>query len=318
MGRLRTVSLILILGAWGGATEGAAPDDAAAAPSTATRQAPPAPPIKYLEAGAKLFNSEEFAGWPPSTWRRPIAIAISSATDEQKLLDAYLAELAKVQQAGMTSRPAGRPEGPGDRTRGRGGPDGGHGPDGRGGPGDGRRIAPPRWRRTRPPCPPARPRSSSADAGCSTRGASSSCAGNYDERPAEGRRGPHAGRPLGAVRRHAGQARAGHRSRPAQHGAGRPRTWPTPTCSTTAGPPGPGCRRPATCSNERPVRAGRGHRAGREVLGAVLQHVRGQSRQGDRGRPGPASPRQGPQPAGAPAGRPGASTTNWSRRPASS
>ena len=61
LGRLRTVSLILILGAWGGATEGAAPDDAAAAPSTATRKAPPAPPIKYLEAGAKLFNSQEFA-----------------------------------------------------------------------------------------------------------------------------------------------------------------------------------------------------------------------------------------------------------------
>ena len=60
LGRLRTVSLILILGAWGGATKGAAPDDAAAAPSTATRQAPPAPPIKYLEAGAKLFNTEQF------------------------------------------------------------------------------------------------------------------------------------------------------------------------------------------------------------------------------------------------------------------
>src|SRR6516164_11131524 len=60
LGRLRTVSLILILGAWGGATEGAAPDDAAAAPSTATRKAPPAPPIKYLEAGAKLYNSQDF------------------------------------------------------------------------------------------------------------------------------------------------------------------------------------------------------------------------------------------------------------------
>jgi hypothetical protein len=50
----------LILGAWDGATKGAAPDDAAAAPSTATRQAPPAPPIKYLEAGANLFNSAQF------------------------------------------------------------------------------------------------------------------------------------------------------------------------------------------------------------------------------------------------------------------
>ena len=43
MGRLITVSLILILGAWGGATLEAAPDDAAAAPTSATRQPPPAP-----------------------------------------------------------------------------------------------------------------------------------------------------------------------------------------------------------------------------------------------------------------------------------
>ena len=57
MGRLITVSLILILGTWGGAMEGAGPDDTAAAPSSATRQPPPAPPIKYLEAGSQLFNS---------------------------------------------------------------------------------------------------------------------------------------------------------------------------------------------------------------------------------------------------------------------
>ena len=43
LGRLITVSLILILGAWGGAGHGAIPDDAAAAPSSATRQPPPVP-----------------------------------------------------------------------------------------------------------------------------------------------------------------------------------------------------------------------------------------------------------------------------------
>ena len=59
LGRLITVSLILILGAWGGTVEGAGPDDTAAAPSSATRQPPPAPPIKYLEAGARLFNSAD-------------------------------------------------------------------------------------------------------------------------------------------------------------------------------------------------------------------------------------------------------------------
>ena len=57
------------------------PDDAAAAPSTATRQPPPAPPIKYLEAGARLFNSAQTllkSNWPPSIWRPPIVIVISS------------------------------------------------------------------------------------------------------------------------------------------------------------------------------------------------------------------------------------------------
>ena len=53
MGRLRTVSLILILCASGGATAVAATDDT----TSATRQPPPAQPIKYLEAGSQLFNS---------------------------------------------------------------------------------------------------------------------------------------------------------------------------------------------------------------------------------------------------------------------
>ena len=101
MGRLRTVSLILILGAWGAATEGAAPDDAAAAPSTATRQAPPAPPIKYLEAGAKLFNTQEFDK-ASKYLEAANRYRDSSTRTMQKMLDAYLGELAKVQQAGMT------------------------------------------------------------------------------------------------------------------------------------------------------------------------------------------------------------------------
>ena len=96
MGRLRTVSLILILGAWGGATEGAAPDDAAAAPSTATRQAPPAPPIKYLEAGAKLFNSQKFE-LASKYLEAANRYRDQLQDDERTMLDAYLAELARVQ-----------------------------------------------------------------------------------------------------------------------------------------------------------------------------------------------------------------------------
>ena len=104
LGRLRTVSLILILGAWGGATKGASPDDAAAPPSTATRQAPPAPPIKYLEAGAKLFNTEQF-DMASKYLEAANRYRDQLQDDERSMLDAYLKELAKVRQAG-TPAPA--------------------------------------------------------------------------------------------------------------------------------------------------------------------------------------------------------------------
>jgi hypothetical protein len=95
----------MILGAWGGATTGAAPDDAAAAPSTATRQAPPAPPIKYLEAGAKLFNSAQFdlasKYLGAANQYRDQLLA-----DEQATLDAYLNELAKVKASQGTAAAA--------------------------------------------------------------------------------------------------------------------------------------------------------------------------------------------------------------------
>ena len=55
LGRLRTVSLILILGTLGGTTAVAAPDDA----TSATRQPPPVAPIKYLEAGSRLVQFRE-------------------------------------------------------------------------------------------------------------------------------------------------------------------------------------------------------------------------------------------------------------------
>ena len=108
MGRLKTISLILILSVWGGAVQGAAPDDAAAAPISATRQPPPAPPIKYLEAGARLFNSAvdnaqlELAAkylQAASSYRDQLQ------PDEQATLDAYLKELAKAKST-VASAPA--------------------------------------------------------------------------------------------------------------------------------------------------------------------------------------------------------------------
>ena len=111
LGRLITVSLILILGAWGGTVEGAGPDDTAAAPSSATRQPPPAPPIKYLEAGARLFNSAENGVWSAQLDLASKYLQAADTyrdglqPDEQATLDAYLKELAKARSA-LASRTA--------------------------------------------------------------------------------------------------------------------------------------------------------------------------------------------------------------------
>ena len=121
LGRLITVSLILILGAWGGASEGASPDDAAAAPSTAIRKPPPVPPIKYLEAGARLFNSAQ------TTEQIELASKYLEASnsyrdqlqpDEQQSLDEYLNELAKAKTVlGSSPAAAGQPRLPADERR---------------------------------------------------------------------------------------------------------------------------------------------------------------------------------------------------------
>ena len=56
MGRLTTLTILLTLGSWGAATDGAPPDDAAAP----TRPAPPAPPGEYVKAGVKLYGSGQY------------------------------------------------------------------------------------------------------------------------------------------------------------------------------------------------------------------------------------------------------------------
>lgn len=61
MGRLRTLTILLTLGAWGAATDGAPPADAAAPAAASTRPAPPAPPGEYVAAAAKLYKSGQQA-----------------------------------------------------------------------------------------------------------------------------------------------------------------------------------------------------------------------------------------------------------------
>ena len=98
MGRLSTLTVILIIGAWGVTTEGASPDDAVSSPAAAGRKPAPVPPIRYLEAGSRLFNSGNFE----------LAAKYLEAAQmyrdqlqqgEQTTLDAYLKELSKVRAA---------------------------------------------------------------------------------------------------------------------------------------------------------------------------------------------------------------------------
>src|SRR6185437_13944140 len=60
LGRLRTLAVLLTLGAWGAATDGAPPDNAGPATDAAARPPAPVAPVKYLEAGAKLFNNGQY------------------------------------------------------------------------------------------------------------------------------------------------------------------------------------------------------------------------------------------------------------------
>ena len=95
MGRLSTLTVLLILGAWGAATEGASPDDAISSPAKAARKPAPVPPIKYLEAGSRLFNSGNFE-LGAKYLNAAQMYRDQLQQDEQTMLDAYLKELSKV------------------------------------------------------------------------------------------------------------------------------------------------------------------------------------------------------------------------------
>ena len=100
MGRLRTLTMLLTLGAWGAATEGAPPDNAAPSTTAAGARAPaPVAPVKYLEAGARLFNSGQYDQAAKyinaaQTYRDQLS------PSEQTVLDAYLREMANTPSDG--------------------------------------------------------------------------------------------------------------------------------------------------------------------------------------------------------------------------
>ncbi len=89
MGRLRTLAIHLTLGAWGAALHAAPPGDAA------TRPTAPVPPIKYLEAGARLLNEGDY-----DTAKKYLGAANEYRdqlkANEQVVLDEYLRALTSV------------------------------------------------------------------------------------------------------------------------------------------------------------------------------------------------------------------------------
>ncbi|HKM52914.1 MAG TPA: hypothetical protein VJY33_05845, partial [Isosphaeraceae bacterium] len=111
MRRLTALTGILIIGVCGVATEGSAPDDAVPSPAKTARKPAPAPPIKYLEAGSRLFNSGRF-----ELAAKYLAAAHmyrdQLQQDEQSTLDEYLKELSKVERlkTETTSGPSPAPE----------------------------------------------------------------------------------------------------------------------------------------------------------------------------------------------------------------
>jgi protein involved in polysaccharide export with SLBB domain len=80
-------------------------DDAKAVPSAAILPALPAPPITYLETGAKLFNNAQFE--PASKYLEAAnRYRDQLQENERPILDAYLKELSKVQQAAKVPAPS--------------------------------------------------------------------------------------------------------------------------------------------------------------------------------------------------------------------
>lgn len=109
MGSLRTFTVLLTLGAWGAATDGAALDGGTPASGRSARPAPPAPPSDYVKAGAWLFERGDHAKaaqYLEAAWTyRDMLTA-----DEQATLDAYRTKFGAVDNgvglAATTGEPA--------------------------------------------------------------------------------------------------------------------------------------------------------------------------------------------------------------------
>ncbi len=117
MGSFRTLTILLTLGVWGAATEGAPPEGAATPSPSPSRAQLPAPAAAYLKGGIGLFNTGD-----PSGAAKYLKVAGDYRDQlqpaEQAQLDEYLAKLKpapsdpSVQPASTASAPEASPSGP--------------------------------------------------------------------------------------------------------------------------------------------------------------------------------------------------------------
>ena len=117
MGSLRTITILLALGAWEAATEGAPPGDATSPTGGTTRASLPAPAVDYLKGGIRLFNTGD-----PANAAKYLKVASDYRDqlqpNEQAQLDDYLARLnpaptdSAVRPASTDAAPAASPSAP--------------------------------------------------------------------------------------------------------------------------------------------------------------------------------------------------------------
>lgn len=100
MGRLRTLTVLLTLSAWGAPTDGASPDDGTAPPAASTtRPDPPASPSKYVEAGVFLFEQKQDYNLAAQYFKAAQDYRDQLTPAEQAKVDAYIARLPQAQPA---------------------------------------------------------------------------------------------------------------------------------------------------------------------------------------------------------------------------
>ncbi|QDV34128.1 type II secretory pathway, component PulD [Tautonia plasticadhaerens] len=114
MGRLRTLTILMSIGAWSAATQGAY-QEGVPSPAPGSRPPAPAPPVEYLRAGAQLFNNGQYdlaAKYLKAAhdYRESLSEAEQARLDEYfRAMDVVAARQGGVPAQDAEVRPVGQP-----------------------------------------------------------------------------------------------------------------------------------------------------------------------------------------------------------------